>query len=60
MGIIEYTYNQQKICNGCKHLQLDKNSQWFGTCRCEGTRVREKRRHVTDRACSWKRLGEER
>lgn len=64
MGIIEYVYNQRKICNGCTYLELDKYKNgnvnpWFGTCRCEKSKVREKRRHVTDRACSWKRLGEE-
>ena len=56
-GTFEYTYNQRKICNGCGYLELDKDSQWVGTCQCEKSRVREKRRHVTDRACSYKRTG---
>jgi hypothetical protein len=50
--IIEFTYNQNKICNGCKWLKL--KDDWYGKCECPHNKVKERNRHVTDHKCSWK------
>jgi hypothetical protein len=55
--IIETTYSQhdlRKKCYNCKWLKLDDNSEWLGTCVCEFNRVKDRRRQITDKSCSWK------
>lgn len=53
--IIEHTYDNRKICNGCAYLKLVEDG-WTGECQCKDSRIRDKRRHVTDRKCTYKRI----
>lgn len=55
--IIEHTYNQhdlRKKCYECAWLRLDNDDEWVGTCLCQQNRVKDKRRHITDKACKFK------
>lgn len=54
--IIEYTYDNRKICNGCSFLNLDVDDRMVGTCECKESRVKDRRRLVTDRKCKHKIL----
>lgn len=53
--IVEHTYDDRKICNNCSYLKLDDDG-WTGLCECKDNRVKDKKRHVTDRKCVYKRL----
>jgi hypothetical protein len=56
VSVTEFTYNNKKICNQCIYLQLDEGSIWEGTCICKTNKVKQRERHVTDKACSYKKV----
>jgi hypothetical protein len=55
--IYEFTYNTRKICWKCIYLKL--KDDWFGECICKDNKIKNRHRSVTDKACSYKKLGVE-
>jgi hypothetical protein len=55
--IIEYTYDNRKICYKCKWLKMVDD--WFGDCTCPNNRVKNRHREITDRKCSFKSTKED-
>jgi hypothetical protein len=55
--IVEYAYDEHTLrktrCYKCKWLNLDKD-EWMGNCICPHNKVKERRRSITDKKCTWK------
>ena len=49
---VEHTYDNRKICNGCKYFEPYEN-KIEGTCVCTKNRIRDHFRWATDKRCSW-------
>jgi cytoskeletal protein CcmA (bactofilin family) len=52
--IYEYTYNNNKICNGCKYLKFEKGSIFEGECICKDNKIKNRKRNTTDKKCKFK------
>lgn len=50
--ILEHTYDNRKICYGCKFFEPSEN-QVEGNCACTHNRIRDHFRWATDKKCSW-------
>lgn len=56
MAIYECISSGKTRCVGCKWLLLDDGQTYFGVCVNRDTRIKERHRCVTDKACKHKRI----
>jgi hypothetical protein len=52
--IVEHTYDNRKICYGCKFLKLENSTELTGLCTCPDNKIRVRNRSITDKKCAFK------